>query len=179
MSSQKDIELIKSKIKIIPDFPQKGIMFQDIFPVFKDPLAVEALVTHITSHILSTQLKKVDAIVGLDARGFLIGPIIAMRLGCAFVPVRKRGKLPGGTVQVAYQKEYGTDYFEMQDDAISAGQNVIILDDLIATGGSAKAAGDLVGKMGGSVLEYIFFIELTFLNGAKLLNAPVYSLIKD
>ncbi|KAJ3087493.1 adenine phosphoribosyltransferase [Quaeritorhiza haematococci] len=166
-----DIEKISSLLKTIPDFPKKGIMF-------KDPNAVEMLVTHIVHHILSSGLPKIDVVVGLDARGFLIGPMIACRLGAAFVPVRKAGKLPGACTKVAYEKEYGTDYFEMQVGAIKEGQNVIILDDLIATGGSAKAAGDLVVQNKGVVQEYIFFIELTVLGGAKKLNAPVYSLVK-
>ncbi|KAJ3237582.1 adenine phosphoribosyltransferase [Chytriomyces hyalinus] len=161
----------------IPDFPKKGILFQDIFPLFQDPLAVETLVTHIVHHLTSSNLAKIDAVVGLDARGFLLGPIIAMRLGCAFVPVRKAGKLPGATTQVAYTKEYGTDYFEMQEGAIKKGQNVIILDDLIATGGSAKAAGELVALNGGKTVEYVFFIELSFLKGRDVLDAPTYAVM--
>ncbi|KAL3900713.1 MAG: hypothetical protein SGCHY_001147 [Lobulomycetales sp.] len=197
-----DIEFIKSKIKIIPDFPQKGIMFQasaflancaklqDIFPVFQDPLAVEALITHIVGHIIEKFGNSVDVIVGLDARGFLLGPVIALRLGAAFVPVRKRGKLPGETTEVAYVKEYGTDYFEMQKGACKEGQKVIVIDDLIATGynfakfhnlsrGSAKAAGDLIKGNNARVLEYIFFVELCALGGSAKLDAPTYSLIKD
>ncbi|TPX66125.1 hypothetical protein CcCBS67573_g07922, partial [Chytriomyces confervae] len=102
-----DVAFLRSKLRAIPDFPKKGILFQDIFPLFQDPLAVETLVTHIVHHLTSSNLAKIDAVVGLDARGFLLGPIIAMRLGCAFVPVRKAGKLPGATTQVAYTKEYG------------------------------------------------------------------------
>ncbi|KAJ3302233.1 adenine phosphoribosyltransferase [Blyttiomyces sp. JEL0837] len=127
-----DVEFIRSKLRAIPDFPKKGILFQDIFPIFQDPLAVETLVTHIVHHLLSSGLPKIDVIVGLDARGFLLGPIIALRLGAAFVPVRKAGKLPGETTQVSYVKEYGTDFFEMQKGAVKPGQNVVILDDLIA-----------------------------------------------
>jgi adenine phosphoribosyltransferase len=151
---------------------------KDIFPIFQDPLAVETLVTHILHHITSSGLPKIDVIVGLDARGFLLGPLIALRLGAAFVPVRKAGKLPGETTQVSYAKEYGTDLFEMQVGAVKPGQTVIILDDLIATGGSAKAAGELVEKNKGKVVEYVFFIELTALKGAAALNAPVYSVLK-
>ncbi|KAJ3410693.1 adenine phosphoribosyltransferase [Chytridiales sp. JEL 0842] len=157
-----DVEFIKSKLRAIPDFPKK------------------TLVTHITQHLLSSGLPKIDAVVGLDARGFLIveGPIIALRLGAAFVPVRKAGKLPGATTKVSYVKEYGTDFFEMQVGAIKSGQNVIILDDLLATGGSAFAAGELVAQNGGKVIENVFFIELTALGGAKKLTAPTYSVIK-
>ncbi|KAJ3300583.1 adenine phosphoribosyltransferase [Borealophlyctis nickersoniae] len=173
-----DLARIKSLLRAIPDFPHKGILFQDIFPIFQDPLAVEALVTNITHHLLSTGLPRIDVIVGLDARGFLLGPWIASRLGAAFVPVRKAGKLPGATTQVAYQKEYGADYFEMQTGAIKPGQNVVVLDDLIATGGSAKAAGELIKLSGGKTVEYVFFIELTALKGVEKLDAPVYSLLK-
>ncbi|KAJ3348283.1 adenine phosphoribosyltransferase [Entophlyctis luteolus] len=132
-------------------------------------------------------LGKIDVIVGLDARGFLLGPTIALRLGCAFVPVRKAGKLPGEVVQVSYTKEYGnskrqcnnnqTDLFEMQRGAIKPGQRVIILDDLIATGGSAKGAGELVKKSGGTTVQYVFFIELTFFKGRDALDAPTYSVM--
>ncbi|ORY32382.1 PRTase-like protein [Rhizoclosmatium globosum] len=134
-------------------------MFQDIFGIFQDPLAVEMLTTHIVHQLTSSNLGKIDVIVGLDARGFLLGPTSP----CA-------GKLPGATTQVAYTKEYGTDYFEMQEGAIKKGQNVVILDDLIATGGSAKAAGELT-------VEYVFFIELSFLKGRDTLDAPTYAVM--
>ncbi|KND02464.1 adenine phosphoribosyltransferase [Spizellomyces punctatus DAOM BR117] len=173
-----DIARIKSLLRAIPDFPKKGILFQDIFPIFQDPLAVETIVTNIVHHILSTGLPKIDVIVGLDARGFLLGPWIANRLGAAFVPVRKAGKLPGETIKVAYEKEYGTDYFEMQANAIKTGQNVIVLDDLIATGGSAKAAGELIAKHGGKTVKYIFLVELSALKGSEKLDAPTYSLVQ-
>ncbi|KAJ3074458.1 adenine phosphoribosyltransferase [Podochytrium sp. JEL0797] len=172
-----DVAYIKSKLRAIPDFPKKGIVFQDIFGIFQDPLAVEMLVTNILQKLNSSNLGKIDAIVGLDARGFLLGPIIALRLGCAFVPVRKAGKLPGATSQVAYTKEYGTDYFEMHEGAITPGQNVVILDDLIATGGSAKAAGELVKMNGGKTVQYVFFIELSFLKGRDELDAPTYAVM--
>ncbi|KAL1922002.1 uncharacterized protein VTP21DRAFT_10644 [Calcarisporiella thermophila] len=177
MTNNLDIQRIKSLLRAIPDFPKKGILFQDIFPIFQDHLAVESIITNIVYHIQST-IGKVDVIVGLDARGFLFGPLIAMRLGAAFVPVRKKGKLPGETVRVSYEKEYGEDVFEMQQNAVKAGQKCIIVDDLIATGGSAAAAGQLVQKSGGEVAEYIFLIELTALNGRKALCAPVYSLLQ-
>ncbi|KAI9096524.1 adenine phosphoribosyltransferase [Phlyctochytrium arcticum] len=173
-----DIERIKSLLRAIPDFPKKGILFQDIFPIFQDPLAVETLVTNIVHHILSSGLPKIDVIVGLDARGFLLGPWIANRLGAAFVPVRKAGKLPGDCTKVAYEKEYGTDYFEMQAGAIKSGQNVVVIDDLIATGGSAQAAGQLIAANGGKTVRYIFFVELTALKGSSKLDAPTYSLVQ-
>ncbi|KAI0091967.1 phosphoribosyltransferase-like protein, partial [Irpex rosettiformis] len=162
----------------------QGIVFLDIFPILRDPVAFETLITHFVYHLTSTTIpgspnKKIDVVVGLDARGFLLGPIIAMRLGAAFVPVRKKGKLPGECAKASYEKEYGTDSFEMQADAIQPGQNVIVVDDLIATGGSATAAGQLVKKLGGNVLEYLFIIELTFLKAKEKLDAPLYSIIQS
>lgn len=103
-----DLQRINTLIRDIPDFPKPGILFKDIFPLFQDPIAVEMVITHIVNHINTSIPDKVDVIVGLDARGFLFGPLIAMRLGAAFAPVRKAGKLPGGTIQVSYVKEYGT-----------------------------------------------------------------------
>ncbi|PPQ77282.1 hypothetical protein CVT25_010864 [Psilocybe cyanescens] len=199
-----DVELIKSRLTAHPDFPKKGIVFLDIFPILRDPFVFETLVTHFVQHITShtiglSETEKVDVIVGLDARGFLFGPIIALRLGAAFVPVRKAGKLPGACISASYEKEYGTvrltfidstlrkstdvlvhkDSFEMQADAIKPGQTVVVIDDLIATGGSAKAAGELVAKQGGKTLEYLFVIELMFLQAASKLDAPVYSIVKS
>ena len=118
-------------------------------------------------------------IVGLDARGFLFGPTLALLFGAGFVPVRKPGKLPGKIETAEYQKEYGTDSFAIQKDAIQPGQKVLVVDDLIATGGSAAAAGTLIEKCGGNLLGYIFIIELTFLKGRDKLNAPVYTLLES
>ncbi|KAF9534837.1 adenine phosphoribosyltransferase [Crepidotus variabilis] len=178
-----DVELIKKQITYHPDFPKKGVVFLDIFPVLRNPAAFEALLNHLENHIKSHTLalsesKKIDVVVALDARGFLIGPILALRLGAAFVPVRKGGKLPGECVKVTYEKEYGADIFEMQSDAIKPGQNVVVFDDLLATGGSAKAAGELISQVDGKTLEYIFMVELPFLKGSSKLNAPVYSVIQ-
>lgn len=116
--------------------------------------------------------------MGLEARGFLFGPSLALKLGAGFVPVRKAGKLPGECVRVAYEKEYGTDWFEMQVGAIKPGQRVLVVDDIIATGGSAKAAGELVELSGGVLVEYVFILELEFLKGREALRAPVYTLLK-
>jgi len=179
-----DIELIKSKLGVHPDFPKKGIVFLDLFPILRDPIAFETLITHFIHHITSHTIpnapgKKIDVIVGLDARGFLLGPIIALRLGASFVPVRKAGKLPGETVSAIYEKEYGSDSFEIQMGAIKKGDNVVVIDDLIATGGSAKAAGELVAKAGGKTLEYLFVIGLAFLKGQDRLDAPSYWIVEQ
>ncbi|KAH9978083.1 phosphoribosyltransferase-like protein [Lactifluus volemus] len=177
-----DIAYIKSFLNIHLDFPRKGVAFCDIFPLFRNPLAFEALITHLTHHLVSYVIPtspngKIDVIVGLDARGFLLGPVIALRLGAAFVPVRKRGKLPGECVQATFEKEYGTDEFEMQANAIQPGQTVVIVDDIIATGGSASAAGELVAMQGGEVVQYLFIAEVSFLKGSAKLKAPVYTMI--
>ncbi|KAI0028689.1 adenine phosphoribosyltransferase [Vararia minispora EC-137] len=173
-----DVAYIRSLLKEHPDFPKKGIVFLDIFPLFKQPRAVETLLAHLVHHLALSVDSQVDVVVGLDARGFLFGPPLALRLGAAFVPVRKRGKLPGECVRASYVKEYGEDIFEMQADAIQPGQNVVVVDDLIATGGSASAAAELVLKQGGTLREFLFLIELTFLGGTKKLPAPAYSMIK-
>lgn len=177
-----DIALLKSKFQFHQDFPKKGIYFCDVFPAFRDPVALEIMITHFLSHIFTVTLpklapssnKRIDVVVGLDARGFLIGPILAQRLGASFVPVRKAGKLPGKCVQASYAKEYGQDVFELQADSIAKDANVLIVDDLIATGGSAKAAGELVKKVEGRTLEYIFIVGGSNLNGAAKLDAPAY-----
>ncbi|KAK0191007.1 adenine phosphoribosyltransferase [Armillaria mellea] len=171
-----DIGFIKSRLTSHPDFPKKGIVFLDIFPILRDPLAFETLITHLVHHITSTTI---DVVVGLDARGFLLGPIIALRLGAAFAPVRKKGKLPGQCVSATYEKEYGADSFEMQSDSIKPGQTVIVVDDLIATGGSARAAGQLISDLGGITIEYLFIIELLFLKAASTLDAPIYSVVQS
>ncbi|KIJ20178.1 hypothetical protein PAXINDRAFT_166303 [Paxillus involutus ATCC 200175] len=178
-----DVEFLEGIITKYPDFPKLGVVFLDIFPIFRNPFAFETLITHFVHRIISHTIrksvhKKVDVVVGLDARGFLIGPIIALRLGAAFVPVRKSGKLPGQCKQTTYAKEYGTDTFEMQEGAIEPKQNVVIVDDLIATGGSARAAGALVEMQGGIILEYLFIVELTSLQKDWDLKHPVYSIIQ-
>ncbi|WOO77867.1 Adenine phosphoribosyltransferase [Vanrija pseudolonga] len=173
-----DVAYLKSLLGVHPGFPKEGITFLDIFPILRDPFAFETLLTHLINHITTTHAGvKPDVIVGLDARGFLFGPIIALRLGAAFVPVRKAGKLPGATFKAEYAKEYGTDVFEIQEGAIKPGQKVIVVDDLIATGGSATAAGELIKKSGGVTLEYLFVVGLSFLKGHEKLDAPVYSIV--
>lgn len=167
--------------------------------MLRDPLAFEMLLTNILSHLFTHTIpklpsssaaqtgletgavpygdRKIDAVVGLDARGFLLGPAIAQRLGCGFVPVRKVGKLPGECVQASYQKEYGQDVFEMQKEGLAPNSRVLVIDDLIATGGSAKAAGELVAKCGSTVVEYVFVVAIPFLKGADQLDAPTYQYV--
>ncbi|EIW68637.1 hypothetical protein TREMEDRAFT_31876 [Tremella mesenterica DSM 1558] len=173
-----DVEYLKSLLGVHPDFPKKGITFLDIFPILQNPIAFETLITHIVHHILITHPTPPDIIVGLDARGFLLGPMIASRLKTSFVPVRKGGKLPGETENVTYDKEYGKDVFEIQKGSVGKGSRCLVIDDLIATGGSAAAAGQLIEKSGGVTIEYIFIISLPFLKGEEKLNAPCYSLIQ-
>ncbi|KAJ1646782.1 adenine phosphoribosyltransferase [Coemansia asiatica] len=171
------IEQVKALVREFPDFPSQGILFRDIFPIFRHPEAIECLVNHFVDHIRALN-QQVDVVVGLDARGFLFGPLIAIKLGVPFAPVRKRGKLPGQVVSVTYMKEYGPDVFEMQADAIESGKSVVIVDDLLATGGSCKAAEDLVALMKGNVVLNAFVINLVGLEGHKQLKAPVYALIE-
>lgn len=162
------VQLLKGKLRQFQDFPAKGILFEDILPIFADPIAFETLISAFAIHITQTH-GSVDVIVGLDARGFLFGPTLALRLKAAFVPVRKEGKLPGRCVSATYEKEYGTDVFCCQYDAITTGQKVIIVDDIIATGGSAGAAGQIVKELGGQTIEYCFMLELDFLKGREKL----------
>jgi len=172
---------IKAGLKIYPDFPKKGILFEDILPLFASHSLHEDLIRAFELQIIESLGPNniPDVIVGLDARGFLFGPTLALRLGAGFVPVRKAGKLPGNIETAEFQKEYGTDTFAMQTDAIQPGQKVLVVDDLIATGGSAAAAGTLVEKCGGQLLGFIFIIELTFLKGRDKLNGPVYTLLES
>lgn len=177
-SLQQIQETLRSKLRQYPDFPSPGILFEDILPIFQSPEAFQQLIDGLKLHLAeSLKGEKIDVIVGLDARGFLFGPTLALQLGAAFVPVRKQGKLPGETVSAAYQKEYGSDIFEIQKDSIKPGQNVVIVDDIIATGGSASAAGELVKKVGGITKEYLFILELEFLKGRGKLDAEVFTLL--
>lgn len=148
-------------------------------PIFADPVAFETLVAAFEAHVKQTHRDKIDVVVGLDARGFLFGPTLALRLGAGFVPVRKAGKLPGQCVTEEYTKEYGRDVFCAQVDAIPRGARVLIVDDICATGNSAAAAGRLVKQLGGEVVEYLFMMELDFLHGRDLLAAPAFTLLRS
>ena len=161
---------LSSALKQYPDFPQPGILFEDIFPLFASPNVHRALLHAFILTIDQNSSTKPDVIIGLDARGFLIGPSLALHYNCSFAPVRKPGKLPGQLHTVEYQKEYGKDSFAIQQEAVKPGQRVAVVDDLIATGGSAAAAQDLVKKCGGELLGFCFLIELTFLKGREKLG---------
>ncbi|KAH6692628.1 adenine phosphoribosyltransferase [Plectosphaerella plurivora] len=172
---------LKASLRHFMDFPQKGIDFVDIMPLFLDASVHETLLSALDLQIgeAFTDLSP-DIIVGLDARGFLFGPGLALRRNLGFAPVRKQGKLPGPCVTASYEKEYGTDFFQMQEDAIKPGQKVLIVDDIIATGGSAKAAADLVKQLGGEIIGYLFILEIPGLNGReKLGDTKTLILLED
>ncbi|XP_028391744.1 adenine phosphoribosyltransferase-like [Dendronephthya gigantea] len=171
-------KLISSLIREIPDFPKPGILFRDICPLLKNPVAFEASIDLLTDHI-KENYPAVEVIVGLDARGFLFGPGIALKLGIGFVPVRKEGKLPGETISIKSEKEYGKDVLEIQKDSIAAGQKVVIVDDLLATGGTLLTSCELVKKQGGSVLGCVVLFELTELKGAARLPVKCFSLLQS
>jgi len=168
---------LRNSLRQFPDFPSPGILFEDILPIFAGPELHEALIRSLELYIVETFGEKPTVIVGLEARGFLFGPSLALRLGASFVPVRKKGKLPGPCDTEAFEKEYGKDFFQMQSGALKAGQKVLVVDDIIATGGSAAAAGSLVKKQGATLLAYVFILELGFLKGREKLDAPVFTLL--
>lgn len=158
---------IKTVIRDIPDFPKPGIMFKDITPVFYD----QHLCSKIADAIIANMSVKPDAIVGIESRGFLFGFLVANKLNVPFILVRKAGKLPYKTISVEYALEYGTSKIEMHEDALQKGWNVVIHDDLLATGGTAEATADLIKKSGANVAGFSFIIGLDFLNGkSKLVN---------
>jgi adenine phosphoribosyltransferase len=167
---------LKKLIREIPDHPKPGILFYDLTTLLQDPRGFHALVDQLCEHYNG---RKVDVVAGIEARGFIFAPALAYRLGSGFVPVRKPKKLPWKTVSVTYQLEYGTDQLEIHQDAIKSGQRVLICDDLLATGGTASAAVELIRKLGGEVAGAAFAVELNFLNGrAKLPGLDVFSMLK-
>jgi adenine phosphoribosyltransferase len=168
--------LIKSSIRSIPDFPKKGVIFRDITTLLKNKRAFSTCIDEMSAWARG---KNADFIVGIEARGFIIGGALAASLGVGFVPVRKKGKLPLKTISTKYQLEYGEEEIEMHEDAIEKGSRVIIVDDLLATGGTARAAADLVESSGGSVAGMAFVIELTYLAGReKIKQYDVLSLVE-
>ena len=167
---------LKSKIRDIPDFPKAGIVFKDIMPLLADPDSLRNTVDQMAEF---AEPRRPDLILGAEARGFILGGALAYRLGCGFVAARKPGKLPWSTVSAQYELEYGLDSLELHEDAVADGARVLIHDDLLATGGTAKAKIDLVEQLGGEVVGLAFVIELEFLNGRdKLEGYDVFSLIR-
>jgi adenine phosphoribosyltransferase len=157
-------EKVKSRVRDVQDFPKAGIIFKDITPVFEDPKLVDEMIQSIVSRF---KAEKIDAVVGIEARGFIFGAILAHELKCRFIPIRKAGKLPYKTKSKEYSLEYGTNKIEMHIDAVAPGDRVLVHDDLLATGGTATAAGDLVQEMGGTLVGFSFIINLSFLPGAQ------------
>ena len=159
---------IKSRIRSIPDYPKAGIMFRDITTLIKDPVGFRLVIDSLAQHFISEDLGyEFDTIVGIEARGFIIGGALSYVLGKGFIPIRKRGKLPGETIQEEYILEYGTDIIEMHRDALSEGERVILIDDLLATGGTTLASARLVEKLGGIVQEIAFIVDLPDVGGHK------------
>ena len=167
-------EPLKELIREVPDFPKKGILFYDITTLLKDKLGFATLIDALAEHYLN---KDIDMVLGMEARGFIFGPALAYRLNAGFVPVRKPGKLPAATASLSYDLEYGSNTLEIHKDAIQSGQRVIIVDDLLATGGSAGATVQLAKSLGADVCGVGFVVELDFLNGReKLKGCDVFSL---
>ena len=166
---------LKNLIREIPDFPKKGILFYDITTLLKDKAGYAALIDQLAEHYIG---KQVDLILGMEARGFIFGPALAYRLNAGFVPVRKPGKLPAATARVEYDLEYGSNVLEVHKDAIEKGQRVLIVDDLLATGGTAQATAKLATSLGAQIAGLGFVVELDFLKGRdKLKGYDVFSLL--
>lgn len=167
---------LSAHIRDVPDFPQPGIVFKDITTLLKDAQALKLMVEQMA---LRFQGQAIDQVVGIESRGFILGMPLAYLLGTGFVPVRKAGKLPAATHRKEYSLEYGTDVLEIHQDALQAGQKVLLVDDLLATGGTAEATISLLQSMGADIVSAVFAIELTFLNGQeKLTPCKTISLIK-
>ena len=175
MNLESQIETLKSAIRDVPDFPKPGIVFKDITTLLQDPVLLRRTIDLL---VVLAGDRPVDKIVAIESRGFLLGGALAHRLGAGLVLVRKPGKLPWKTVSASYELEYGTDSVEMHEDAVGAGDRVLIVDDVIATGGTAAAVGELTRGLGASIVGYLFLAELTFLKGReKLSGADILSLI--
>ena len=170
-----DLADLRAKIRDIKDFPTEGILFKDITTLLKDGPAFHFVIDHLARRY---QDARVDVVVGIESRGFIFGGALASQLQCGFVPVRKLGKLPSKTIEVEYELEYGRDALAIHEDAIRAGQRVLAVDDLLATGGTMAATLRLIEQLGGTVVGVAFLIELAFLHGRdKLKNNPIHSLI--
>jgi len=170
------MDRLKAKIRDIPDFPKPGIMFKDITPLVKDPASLRFAVLEL---IKPFREQNITAVAGMEARGFIFGSIAAWELGIGFIPLRKPGKLPYDIQSVSYSLEYGEATLEAHIDAIKPGDRILLIDDLLATGGTAKASCQLVEKLGGEVVACAFVVELTMLGGKeKIVDYPLHSLIK-
>jgi len=167
---------LKKIIRDIPDFPKPGILFKDITTLLKDKKAFKSAINALVGKYKN---KKIDKVIAVESRGFIFGSVLAYKLGAGFVPVRKKGKLPGETISITYELEYGSDTLEMHSDAIEKDDKVLIVDDLLATGGTVKGVIDLIKQKECNIIGIAFLIELLFLNGKdKLKDYPVFSLIK-
>ena len=170
-------DVIKASIRTIPDYPKAGIQFRDITTLLEDPTALRMTIDSIVNRYMH---QNISAVADIEARGFIFGTVVAYELGTAFIPVRKAGKLPGDTVSQSYQLEYGEDSIEIHTNCIKEGDNILLIDDLIATGGTAAAAIKLIRKLGGNVVESCFIVDLPDLCGSKKLlselDCPCFSL---
>ncbi|XP_015114911.1 adenine phosphoribosyltransferase [Diachasma alloeum] len=175
MDREEKVQVVRSAIKTYKNFPKEGIIYKDVFGIFQNVTAMKALKDLLVEHSSSLEL---DIIVGLDSRGFLVGPLIALELGKPFVPIRKKGKLPGDVAEESFALEYGEATFEIQTESISSGKRVLIVDDLLATGGSMAAAVQLLKSLEVDVVECLVIMELVYLGGRSKLKAPVFSLVK-
>jgi len=165
---------LKLKIRTIPNFPIPGIQFRDITTLLADPDAFNDVIERFANHY---QDEQIDLVVGIEARGFIIGAPLALRLGKGFIPIRKEGKLPGPTHGLDYELEYGSDRVEVHQDAIPVGSRVLMVDDLLATGGTMGVSSRLIEQVGGIIVGYAFLIELVDLKGRKHLDKPIFSLV--
>ena len=168
------VAALKRAIRDVPDFPKKGIVFRDITTLLKDARLFREAMDLFTD---LCQRARPDKVVAIESRGFILGAVLADRLGAGFVPVRKKGKLPGGKIAHTYDLEYGTDCLEIHEDALRRGERTLVVDDVIATGGTAAATGHLVGQLGAELAGYAFLVELTLLKGRDKLQGEVFSLI--
>lgn len=171
-----NIESLRGAVRDVPDFPKPGIVFKDITPILSDPLLFKSALDALTATVGGAS---VDKIVGIDARGFIFGAAVADRLNAGFIPMRKKGKLPHTTASAPYSLEYGEAEIEIHKDAIHPGEKLFLVDDLLATGGTAGAAVNLINELGGELVAISFLIELTFLNGRSQLDekVPTYAIL--
>ncbi|CAH8662067.1 unnamed protein product [Schistosoma curassoni] len=178
------LKAIKSAIGIIPDFPKQGIIFWDFFSVFRDPVLTQYLLDelyYVATSEIERKFAKINVVVGLESRGFLLGPALALRLNCSFIPIRKAGKLPGPCFSYNYELEYGNSVVEIQKDVLKPDDNVVLFDDVLATGGSLEAGIKLVNLSGARILSSLLFMELKGLGARKRiedLGVPVHTLFQ-